>query len=79
MKGYCKHTKKLESTEGITIIEWYHPPSDHDYGATCKEAEEARKSKYTRTFNWRIDRDAENITEEGSVFPHNDIIPNRWD
>ena len=79
MNDFCKHTKKLESTEGVIVVEWFHLPSGHDFGATCEEANEARNPKYNRVFDWRNDKDAKDTTEERPMFPQNDIVPNRWD
>jgi len=64
MKGYCKHSKKLESSDGVYMEEWFHLPEDHDLGSTCKDAVRARENfAYPRSYGWH--KDGKPIPTEG--------------
>ena len=79
MKGWCKHSKKIESTEGVVVEEWLHLPVGHDFGSSCVDATKAREYTrvFTRRYEWRKD---EQQSDEGrKVLPQDDIIPGRWD
>ena len=79
MKGWCKHSKRIESTEGVVIEEWYHLPEGQDFGASCGDATKAREYTrvFTRRYEWR--NDGQQGNEEQKVPPQDNIIPNRWD